>query len=94
MKNNTSDTLRVQHLVQHIICAFLHFLVDGLCLCCLYLLITPTSTTALIGIFITYNVLAFLTQPLTGHWVDQMKHKQRMLYMSMIQPGVMCRASS
>ncbi|MBR2191911.1 MAG: hypothetical protein IJ910_01225 [Bacteroidaceae bacterium] len=82
MKNNTSDTLRVQHLVQHITCAFLHFLVDGLCLCCLYLLITPTSTTGLIGIFITYNVLAFLTQPLTGHWVDQMKHKQRMLYMS------------
>lgn len=82
MKTNLTDTVRVQHLVQHIICAILHFLVDGLCLCCLYLLISPTSTTGLIGIFITYNVLAFLTQPLTGHWVDKMKHKHRMLFTS------------
>ena len=82
MKTYLTETLHVQHLVQHIICTILHFLVDGLCLCCLYLLTTPTSPTGLVGIFITYNVLAFLTQPLTGYWVDKMKHKQRMLLMS------------
>ena len=84
MRNNIPNILHVQHLVQHIICAILHFLVDGLCLCCLYLLIPPSSTAGLIGIFITYNVLAFLTQPLTGHWVDGMKHKHQMLFMSIL----------
>ena len=84
MRNNIPNILHVQHLVQHTICAILHFLVDGLCLCCLYLLIPPSSTAGLIGIFITYNVLAFLTQPLTGHWVDGMKHKHQMLFMSIL----------
>jgi len=84
MRNNIPNILHVQHLVQHIICAILHFLVDGLCLCCLYLLIPPSSTAGLIGIFITYNLLAFLTQPLTGHWVDGMKHKHQMLFMSIL----------
>ena len=84
MRNNIPNILHVQHLVQHTICAILHFLVDGLCLCCLYLLIPPSSTAGLIGIFITYNLLAFLTQPLTGHWVDGMKHKHQMLFMSIL----------
>lgn len=50
--------------------ALLHFLVDGLCVCCLYLLLSAYGGPALVGSFILYNVLAFLTQPLTGMLAD------------------------
>ena len=55
--------------------ALLHFLVDGLCICCLYLMVCPFDATQFINYFILYNVLAFLTQPLTGYVVDRLKHK-------------------
>jgi len=52
-----------------------HFLVDGLCLCCLYLMAEDCqSATGLLPLFLTYNILAFMTQPLTGWWVDRL-HK-------------------
>ena len=50
--------------------ALLHFLVDGLCVCCLYLLLSAYGGSALLGSFILYNVLAFLTQPWTGMLAD------------------------
>ena len=50
--------------------ALLHFLVDGLCVCCFYLLLSAYGGVALVGSFILYNVLAFLTQPLTGMMAD------------------------
>ena len=50
--------------------ALLHFLVDGLCVCCLYLLLSAYGSPALVGSFILYNVLAFLTQPWTGMLAD------------------------
>ena len=50
--------------------ALLHFLVDGLCICCLYLLLSAYGGPVLVGSFILYNVLAFLTQPLTGMLAD------------------------
>ena len=49
-------------------CAMLHFLVDCLCLCCLYL--TALDMVQMMTIFVTYNVCAFLTQPLTGWLAD------------------------
>ena len=52
------------------ICSILHFLVDGLCVCSLYLLSSHFDIPYLLSIFITYNILAFLTQPLTGVLVD------------------------
>ena len=65
----------------------MHFLVDGLCVCCLYLL-APTvglaNTTNIVGVFIAYNVLAFLTQPLTGWFVDKAKHKHWVLLASIL----------
>ena len=67
--------------------ALLHFLVDGLCLCCLYLLIYPFSPFIIqhfISVFIIYNVLAFLTQPLTGLWADRMRDKHWMLLLSVV----------
>ena len=67
--------------------ALLHFLVDGLCLCCLYLLIYPFSPFIIqhfISVFIIYNVLAFLTQPLTGLWADRIRDKHWMLLLSVV----------
>ena len=52
------------------IATILHFLVDGLCLCCLYLMIPLGAQDDLLGLFLTYNLLAFTTQPLTGWWAD------------------------
>ena len=48
----------------------LHFLVDGLCLCCLYLMAGGARGANLTALFLTYNVLAFMTQPLSGMLTD------------------------
>ena len=50
--------------------AALHFLVDSLCLCCLYLMAGGTGGVNLSALFLTYNVLAFVTQPFSGMLVD------------------------
>lgn len=67
-----------------VLCSVLHLLVDGLCVCCLYLMASSLSASHLVGIFLTYNVLAFLTQPLTGLWVDRMEHRHWMLLASVL----------
>lgn len=64
--------------------ALLHFLVDGLCLCCLYLIAFPFSLPRLAGIFVVYNVLAFLTQPLTGLLADRMHDRHWMLLAAVV----------
>ena len=61
-----------------------HFLVDALCVCCLYMLAASRPLADLLSLFILYNVLAFLTQPLTGYVVDRLKHKHWMLLASML----------
>lgn len=61
------------------ICTMLHFLVDGLCICCIYLLADNSSVTNLLGVFILYNVLAFLTQPLTGMLADRLRPRRILL---------------
>ena len=66
------------------ICSILLFLVDGLCVCSLYLLSSYFNVPYLIGIFITYNVLAFLTQPLTGAMVDKSRHMHWILLASVV----------
>ena len=59
-------------------------MVDGLCLCCLYLLAPSLSAQRLVGIFLTYNMLAFLSQPITGVWADRMKQRHWMLLFSVM----------
>lgn len=55
----------------------LHLLVDGLCVCCLYLMAGYRLDTAdIVTLFLTYNILAFMTQPLTGWWIDRLEHRQ------------------
>lgn len=62
--------------------ALLHFLVDGLCICCLYL--TTADCAEMVTTFVTYNVLAFLTQPLTGWGADRIQQKHWMLLGSVL----------
>jgi len=66
------------------VAALQHFLVDALCVCCLYMLAASRPLADLLSLFILYNVLAFLTQPLTGYVVDRLKHKHWMLLASML----------
>lgn len=56
----------------------MHFCVDALCLCCLYL------TTGNVYDYLIYNVLAFLTQPLTGIVVDKIKGKYNVLFTAVV----------
>lgn len=62
--------------------AMLHFLVDGLCICCLYLV--TAHLTDIVTAYVIYNVLAFLTQPLTGWWADRMQQKHWMLLLAVV----------
>ena len=57
-----------------------HFLVDGLCICCMYLLAGAYSDS--LGAILTYNVLAFMSQPLTGLIADRMVHRHWLLLSS------------
>lgn len=77
-----------------ILCSVLHLLVDGLCVCCLYLIASSFSAMHLVGIFLTYNILAFLTQPLTGLWADCMKRRHWMLLASVLLLTVAVLATS
>lgn len=78
------------------VCALLHFLVDGLCVCCLYLMSPFLGIASLTGLFITYNVLAFLSQPLTGMVVDKVRNKHWVLFsaMSLLTLAVLCASFS
>ena len=79
MKKRALSTFRVVT-----VSAALHFLVDALCLCCLYLLASPVGFEGVLGVFITYNVLAFLTQPLTGAIADRVKHGHWLLLTAVV----------
>ena len=62
------------------IATVLHFLVDGLCVCMLFLM-APRQYGAMdvTAMFLTYNVLAFMTQPFTGWWVDRLRKRHTAL---------------
>ena len=59
-----------------------HFLVDGLCICCAFLLAElygdrfgAYGDKVSMGAILIYNVLAFMSQPLTGLLADRMTHR-------------------
>lgn len=60
----------------------LHFLVDGLCLCALMLLVPWTDASQVLGVLLTYNVMAFASQPLTGIMADKVRGLHWMLFAS------------
>ena len=64
------------------LCALMHLLVDGLCACSLYILIGGSSFTGYAWVFITYTIMAFLTQPLTGLLADHALQKSNILILS------------
>ena len=63
--------------------AVLHFLVDGLCVCCLYQVVRPAVWVDIVPVFLTYNILAFLSQPLTG-WVADVLHNRHWLLVASV----------
>ena len=67
-----------------LLCSALHFFVDGLCLCALYLASGGADADNVIRIFMTYNLLAFATQPFTGIIADKVKKKHWMLLFSVL----------
>ncbi len=78
------------------LCAALHMLVDGLCVCCLYVVATGGvggGVGDFAAMFILYNVLAFLTQPLTGMWADRLRGDDRLLLLSVSAMTVGCGLS-
>ena len=64
--------------------AAMHFLVDGLCVCCLYLMVDALGFQDMPKVFLTYNVLAFMTQPLTGWLADCTKHRHWLLLAAVV----------
>lgn len=48
----------------------LHFTVDALCACCVFMMSPLLGTVGAAVCFVLYNVLAFMTQPLVGLWID------------------------
>ena len=64
------------------ICSVMHLLVDGICVSCMYLMLSSFSDTQILGIFLLYNVLAFLSQPFTGLWADRLERRHWILLIS------------
>lgn len=48
----------------------LHFTVDALCACCMFMMTPLLGTVGAAVCFVLYNVLAFMTQPFVGLWID------------------------
>ena len=61
-----------------------HFLVDGLCICCMYLLAPAYAAELTLSAFLTYNVIAFMSQPFTGMLADRMQHRHWLLLSSVV----------
>ena len=70
------------------IATVLHFLVDGICACALYLMVDSVSGTDVPALFLAYNVLAFMTQPLTGLWTDRRRHGGLLVAMGLLPAAV------
>lgn len=71
------------------ISAAMHFLMDGMCICCLFLLAAAYGDywgaygdRMSLGAVLIYNVLAFMSQPLTGLLADRMDHRHWLLLSS------------
>ncbi|MBQ4392558.1 MAG: hypothetical protein II826_05535 [Prevotella sp.] len=66
------------------IATVLHLLVDGLCVCALYLMVGNADGARLLALFLAYNVLAFMTQPLTGWWADRSRSRHGPLLVAIV----------
>lgn len=74
----------------------LHATVDGLCACCVFLMVSVLEFDVSIKFFLLYNILAFLTQPLVGWWMDHHHFDVRYLILSvalLLSGGALCLAN-
>lgn len=62
----------------------LHLLVDGLCACCVFMWMPLTGRGISLTLIVLYNVLAFMTQPLVGLWVDRTDRRNKVLIASVL----------
>ncbi len=72
------------------IASALHFLVDCLCVCGLYLMLYPFQLPEVVSVVVTYNVTAFLTQPITGIVADRARRPHLLQFgaLSLLSCGV------
>jgi hypothetical protein len=69
----------------------MHLLVDGVCICCMFLLaeaygdyLGAYGDRVSMGAILVYNILAFMSQPLTGLMADRMAHRHWLLLSSVL----------
>lgn len=61
----------------------LHLMVDGLCACGVFMLMSIMEAEHITLLFVLYNVLAFMTQPLFGGWLDRVQKRNAFFHSSM-----------
>ena len=71
----------------------LHALVDALCACCVFMVEPGMPFAQAMAMFVVYNALAFVTQPLIGAVLDRMPSHPRQLVLAttlLVSGGVLC----
>lgn len=74
----TANTQCTSNIRRTALLTALHLLVDGLCACSVLMLQGSLTGVGVAVLFVGYNVLAFMTQPFVGMWMDRRR------------PGPMC----
>lgn len=62
----------------------LHLLVDGMCACSVLMLQPELMGMSLALLFVGYNVLAFMTQPFVGMWMDRRRPGAKSLWAAVL----------
>lgn len=62
----------------------LHLLVDGMCACSVLMLQPAVMGVGLALLFVGYNVLAFMTQPFVGMWMDRRRPSAMCLWAAVL----------
>lgn len=62
----------------------LHLLVDGLCACSVFMLHDTLTGMGIALLFVGYNVLAFMTQPIVGAWMDNRRPGPKCLWAAVL----------
>ena len=69
---------RIKPTLATILFTCLHFLVDGICALVIFSTLYDDDPTKALIIFLTYNIIAFCTQPFVGLLIDKYKNKERL----------------
>lgn len=69
---------RIKPTLATILFTCLHFLVDGICALVIFSTLYDDDPTKALIIFLTYNIIAFCTQPFVGLLIDKYNNKERL----------------